>query len=118
MTKFSIIPFNEITINEIQYYKLQNLLDYRITPQGATFGWTDGIVYSLGQYPIANDQVVADELKGIFHWGAFDYSHMAFYKQLVYNSNQIAGQVIDQTGSKTMEEFIKWLKLQKFYVEP
>ena len=111
MINFNYIPIKEITIYQIEKHSLDDFLRLTISANTERLGWADGNFYFLHFFPIDNEKILEDVMKGIQHFASVDYAEGPFksvVKHPDHQHNQVV--VIDQTNNPTIKEMMAYLK--------
>jgi len=114
-TNFELIPLKKITINDVQYYPLQTLINFKAAQQVPMLGWAKGVLFSLQPFSVEVELIARDMLDGIMHWGSIDFSFMEKYDPIVMSDTNYKINVLDQSTSKVASEATDWLR--KWYKE-
>jgi hypothetical protein len=115
MVKITYQPWEEIVIHEAVEYPLVALLDmqtFGIPPgsMGRSLMWANEIAFAYAAMP-ANDDVVAEQLKGRMHWASVVFATMPTYESAVLlQETGIRVPVVDVSGNPSLYAVARWLR--------
>jgi hypothetical protein len=115
MVKITFQPWEEIVIHEVVEYPLAALLEmqsFGVPPgsMGRSLMWANGIAFAYVAMP-ANDDVVAEQLKGRMHWASVVFATMPAYESAVLlQETSVRIPVVDVSGNPTLYAVARWLR--------
>lgn len=117
MVRITYQPWEEIVIHEVVQYSMPALLEmqsFGVPPGslGRSLMWANEVAFTYAALP-ANDEVVADQLKGKMHWGSVAFTLMPTYENAVLLQNaNVRIPVADVSGNPTLYAVARWLAEQ------
>jgi hypothetical protein len=117
LVKITYQPWEEIIIHEVVEYPFPALLEmqsFGLSPGsiGRSLMWANGIAFAYAAMP-ANDDVVAEQLKGRVHWASIVFATMPTYESAVFiQETSIRVPVVDVSGNPTLYAVARWLREQ------
>ena len=115
MVKVTYQPWEEIVIHEAVEYPIAALLEMQSlgVPPGAmgrSLMWANGVAFAYVAMP-ANDDVVADQLKGKMHWASLVFAMMpTFESAILLQEMNIRIPMVDVSGNPTLYSVARWLR--------
>ena len=77
---------------------------------GRSLMWANGIAFAYVAMP-ANDDVVAEQLKGRMHWASVVFATMPAYESAVLlQETSVRIPVVDVSGNPTLYAVARWLR--------
>ena len=77
---------------------------------GRSLMWANGIAFAYVAMP-ANDDVVAEQLKGRMHWASVVFATMPAYESAVLlEETSVRIPVVDVSGNPTLYAVARWLR--------
>ncbi len=111
-------PIKEIIIHElVKVNSVEDFLNIKTgnVPLGGAGNparWADGILYEASGYP-PTPEVIKDQIEGILHFAAVEYTEMKEYKPYLKNStNNVILPIINMSHNEITKEVGQWLKKQ------
>jgi hypothetical protein len=111
-------PIKEIIVHElVKVNSVEEFLNIRTAnvPLGGAANpsrWVDGILYDASGLP-PTPEVIKDQLEGILHFAAVEYTEMKEYKPYLKNStNNVVLPIINMSNNAVIIEIGQWLKKQ------
>jgi hypothetical protein len=115
MVKITYQPWEEIVIHEAVEYPLAALLEmqsFGVPPgsMGRSLMWANEIAFAYAAMP-ANDDVLAEQLKGRMHWASVVFATMPTYESaVVLQETGIRVPVVDVSGNPSLYAVARWLR--------
>lgn len=77
---------------------------------GRSLMWANGVAFTYAAMP-ANDEVVADQLKGRMHWASVVFAQMPTYESAVLlQEMNVRIPIADVSGNPTLYAVARWLR--------
>lgn len=77
---------------------------------GRSLMWANGVAFTYAAMP-ANDEVVADQLKGKMHWASVAFAQMPTYETAVLlQEMNVRVPIADVSGNPTLYAVARWLR--------
>ncbi len=111
-------PIKEIVIHElVKINNVEEFLNIKTgnIPAGGSGNparWTDGILYDASGYP-PTPEIIKDQLEGIVHFAAVEYTEMKEFKPYLKNStSNVILPIVNVSHNVITKEIGQWLKKQ------